>query len=193
VPKQPVTLPNWFLALPVNAPWLETLPALPPRFRRFDPADVHLTLMFLGACGETAARAALTATREALDSAPCSPFEVTLGDVVPMGPKKEYTALSALLTGGRDEVTTFMSRYRDVAADAANVRRDKRAPLPHITLGRPQRRATDVDREAGLAWATSVSLPGNTHVLDRVALYTWSDERRSALFRIVDSFPLTSR
>lgn len=186
-------LPNWFLAFPVKAPWLDTLPALPPRFRRFTPADVHLTLMFLGACGENAARAALAATRDALGPTSCSPFEVTLGDVVPMGPKKQYTALSVLLDQGRAQITEFLSRYRDVAADAANIRRDKRAPLPHITIGRPQRRATDVDRDAGLTWAATLSLPKDTHVLDRLALYTWSDERRSALFRVVDSFPLASR
>lgn len=56
----------------------------------------------------------------------------------------------------------------------------------------PKRRATDIDRDAGLTWATTLSLPKVPHVLDRLALYTWSDERRSALFRVVDSFSLAS-
>ncbi len=184
-------LPNWFLAFPVAADWVETLPAMPPRFRRFLPEDVHLTLMFLGGCGETAALAALQATHASLRATPSAPVTVTLSGVVPMGPKKEYTALSALLDVGRDEVTEHLRRHRDVAADAAGVRRDQRAPIPHVTLGRPQRRATEQDRVAGLEWAASLSLPNTPQVLSRVALYTWHPERRKALFRIVDSVSLS--
>lgn len=164
---------------------------MPPRFRRFSPTDVHLTLMFLGGCGETAALAALAATRDSLRATPTAPVTVTLGELVPMGPKKEYTALSALLDVGRDEVTELLRRHRDGAADAAGVRRDQRPPIPHVTLGRPQRRATEQDRVAGLQWATSVSLPNTPQVLRRVALYTWHTERRDALFRIVDSTSLS--
>lgn len=186
-------LPNWFLAFPISAPWIVDLPPLPPRFRRFDPSDVHLTLSFLGACGESAATAAFTTVRQALAQQPIPPLTVTLARVVPMGPKSQYTALSALLDQGRDAVVNVMQQLRDAPADAAGIRRDARPPLPHVTLGRPQRRATDDDRAAGLAWADALRLPQTPHVLDRLALYTWNTERRQALFRIVDSAPLGTK
>lgn len=180
-------LPNWFLAFPVAAEWITSLPKLPPRFRRFEPSDVHLTLAFLGGCGETAAHHALDVVRAAFRAAPCAPITVTLSSVVPMGPKREYTALSALLDGGRDAMTELMRSHRDAPADAAGVRRDQRSPIPHVTLGRPQRRATEADREAGLEWAAALSLPQAPIVLDRVALYTWNSDRAESLFRVVGS------
>lgn len=185
-------LPNWFLAFPIESPWVVDLPALPPRFRRFAPTDVHATLIFLGACGEPAALRALTAVRNALTTDGTAPVSVTLSHLVPMGPKREYTALSALLDEGRSKVADLMTRLRDAPADAAGVRRDQRAPIPHVTVARPQRRATESDRAAGLAWAASVQLPKTCHVLDRIALYTWNEERRETLFRVVDSVPLVS-
>lgn len=188
-----MVLPNWFLAFPVAADWITSLPKLPPRFRRFEPSDVHLTLTFLGGCGETAARGALDVVRAAFQHAPCGATTVTLANVVPMGPKREYTALSALLDTGRETVTELMRSHRDAPADAAGIRRDQRSPIPHVTLSRPQRRATDADREAGLAWAAAVSLPRTEIVLDRVALYTWNSDRAESLFRIVDSTRLDGR
>jgi len=183
-------LPNWFLAFPVSAPWIVDLPPLPPRFRRFDPLDVHLTLLFLGACGESAATAAFATVRDALVQRPVAPITITLGRVVPMGPKRQYSALSALLDQGRGAVVDLMQQLRDAPADAAGIRRDARKPLPHVTLGRPQRRATDEDRAAGLAWADALHLTETPHALDRLALYTWHTERRQALFRVVDCAPL---
>lgn len=183
-------LPNWFLAFPVAAEWIVDLPRLPPRFRRFEPSDVHLTLLFLGSCGEVAARQALDALGAVLTAQPVAPLAVTLSQVVPMGPKRDYTALSALLDQGRASTAALLQRLRDAPADAAGVRRDTRPPIPHVTLGRPQRRASDEDRSAGLAWANSVVLPKTPHVLDRIALYTWHTERREALFRVVDDVSL---
>lgn len=187
----PAVLPNWFLAFPVHADWLDQLPPLPPHFRRFALGDVHATLMFLGACGETAARAAFEATKQSLGKQPVAPITITWGKVVPMGPARQYTALSALLEQGREEVTELMREHRDVAADAAGVGRDRRAPIPHVTLGRPQRHATADDRAAGLEWASRVELPATTQVLERCALYTWHNERNKGLFRIVDEVSLT--
>lgn len=186
-----LVLPNWFLAFPVSAEWLTALPPMPPRFRRFQPSDVHLTLLFLGGCGETSALRALGAVRDALTAEPRAAVTITLGQLVPMGPRREYTALSALLVEGQAPVAELMKQLRDAPADAAGIRRDERSPVPHVTLGRPQRRATEEDRVAGLAWAASTTLPKAEQTLDRIALYTWHTERRDALFRIVDSVPLT--
>jgi hypothetical protein len=47
------------------------------------------------------------------------------------------------------------------------------------------RRATDEARAAGLVWAAALELRAVRARLDRIALYTWSENRRERLFRIV--------
>jgi RNA 2',3'-cyclic 3'-phosphodiesterase len=178
--------PNWFLAFPLDGRFVSELPAPPSGFRLFPPEDVHLTLVFLGGCGQAAAQKALAALDALLGATPRAPLAVSLGEVVPMGgSRKDYTALSALLERGRTETSELLSAFRDAITDAAGLRRQTRLPKPHVTLGRPKRRADDLHRQAGLAWAAGLDVRAVTATLDRVALYTWSDDRRERLFRIV--------
>jgi 2'-5' RNA ligase len=178
--------PNWFFAFPFDGAFIRQLPPPPPSFRAFPEADVHLTLSFLGACGEAAALRALGALDAALDALPLASFEVSLGDVVPMGPPLRYSALSALLDDGRDAATHRIASLRDFLSDAALARREQRAPKPHVTLARPRRGATGPEREAGLRWAKSLDLRHVRARLDRIGLYTWAEgKRQERLFRIV--------
>jgi 2'-5' RNA ligase len=180
--------PNWFVGLPVDGRFLASHVTPPPRgFRAFHPDDLHLTVAFLGPCGDEAALRALAALDEALASDPSlrAPIETSLGEVVPMGDPRRYSALSALLVAGRAETEARMAALRDPLADAAGSRREVRPPKAHVTLARPSRTASPADRRAGLAWAGALALE-DVHVrLDRVALYTWSLDRGSRLFRIV--------
>lgn len=182
--------PNWFLAFPVAGAFVLDLPELPPGFRRFHPEDVHLTLTFLGGCGEEAAERALLALEARLAAAPVASIEIALGKVVPMGSAREYSALSALLEQGRVATETCMAALRDVASEAALGRREKRAPKAHVTLARPKRQASAERRAQGLAWASALELRHVAARLDRIALYTWSEARADRLFRIVAELPL---
>lgn len=179
--------PNWFFAFPVDGRFVLDLPAPPPHFRLFPTEDVHLTLSFLGGCGEEAALRALAALDDVLAARPLPCLEVSLGNVVPMGgSKRDYSALSALLDQGRDATSTLIGELRDVLSDAALGRREKRPPKPHITIARPGRRASEEARAAGLRWAEGLDLRAIMARLDRIALYTWAEgNRRERLFRIV--------
>lgn len=180
--------PNWFFGFPLNGSFLLGLPPLPPSFRRFHVDDVHVTLAFLGGCSEEAAFRALAALDERLKSAPIVVMNVSLGEVVPMGgSRRAYSALSAILEQGREEATACLTAYRDVLTETATGRTEKRPAKPHVTIARPRQRATDAQRAAGLEWAASVNLRGVSATLDRVALYTWSEDkaRRERLFRVV--------
>lgn len=180
-----VTRPNWFFAFPVHGSFLEALPELPSGFRRFHPEDVHLTLAFLGRCGEAAAARALSALDGLLPILRQPPIPISLGTVTPMGSRQRYTALSALLDRGEPEARACLAVARDTLTEAALGRRERRAPKPHVTLARPRRKANARDREAGLSWAKQLDLSQVHATLDRVALYTWSEARRERLFRIV--------
>ena len=145
-----------------------------------------MTLAFLGGCGEDAAQRALAALDDRLRTAPLAALDVSLGEVVPMGgSRRAYTALSALLETGRAEATACLAALRHPLTEAATGRRDQRPPKPHVSIARPRARASDVDREAGLTWATKLDLHAVYARLDRIALYTWSEVRRDRLFRIV--------
>jgi len=183
--------PNWFFGFPLDGSFIRELPDLPSNFRRFDAEDVHLTLAFLGGCSEEAAERALAALDAQLERAPLSPLAVSLGDVVAMGgSRRNYSALSALLELGRAEVSACIASLRDLLTYPASGRTDQRPPKPHVSIARPRARASEADREAGLAWAAALRLHGVHARLDRIALYTWHERRRERLFQIVAERPL---
>jgi RNA 2',3'-cyclic 3'-phosphodiesterase len=178
--------PNWFFGFPIAGAFVLDLPALPVNFRRFHPDDVHLTLAFLGGCGEPSAERALAALDLRLAAEPLLPIPVSLGEVVAMGGSpRTYSALSALLDRGRAEATRCIASLRDGLTQAASGRTEKRLPKPHVTIARPRSRANAADRDAGLSWAGALQLQGCEARLDRIALYTWSETRRERLFQVV--------
>lgn len=179
-----MTSPNWFVAFPFEGTFAANLPAPPPRFRLLAPEDLHVTVAFLGACGEAAALRGY----ERITASPPS-VEVSLGAVVPMGPSR-YSALSALLVLGRREIEAMMSAFRDVVADAAGARREERPPKAHVTIARPSRGASAADRAIGESWANALDLRPRTTTIGRIALYTWSEDRTQRQFRIVRERPL---
>lgn len=171
--------PNWFVGLP--APVALELPPAPPATRLFAPSDRHFTIAFLGSVTEAQARSAWAA----LDW-PLPAVEVTLGAVVPMGPPRRYSALSFTLDRGRAEVEAAIAKARVACCEAAGVAVDPRPALAHLTIARPQRRATDAERATALAWAKEIRPPAAAFTLGSVALYTWAEDRKSTLFRIVE-------
>ncbi|MFZ5891376.1 MAG: 2'-5' RNA ligase family protein [Myxococcota bacterium] len=176
---------NWFFGFPLDGAFMRSLPAPPHGFRLYHPDDIHLTLAFLGGCGEAPALRALEALDGELEQAQLSSIDVSLGAVQPMGSRRAYTALSAVLDIGREAVEVYIARLRDALADAASVARDTRPPKAHATLARPARRASHAERQAGLVWARGLDL---THVNQRIrciALYRWSENRNERLFRVV--------
>jgi 2'-5' RNA ligase len=174
--------PNWFLAFPFDGRFLLELPAPPTGCRRFHPDDVHLTLAFLGPCGEASAEQALKALDACLAALTPSPIEVSLGPVVPLGSPRRYSALSALLERGRAETAAIIGALRDPVCLAASSRPDNRPPKPHITLARPERQANDAQRQRAVDWAESLELGHVQGRLDRIALYTWRQDRQKQLF-----------
>ena len=178
---------NWFVALPVPAAgWFERVGAPPRGVRLFHPDDLHLTVAFLGAVSEEAARRGFEEAR----AFPLGACEITLGPVVPMGNKRRPSALSARLLDGEREVARAITEVRDAISDAACAAREARPALPHLTVARPLRSATYAERTGALTWASSLDLGAPRVSLTCLALYTWSAERRERLFALRDRLPL---
>ena len=173
---------NWFVALPI-APyaWFARVPDPPEGTRRFHRDDLHITVAFLGPVGEAEARAAFAEAH----GWPVGAVEASLGRVRAMGSKRHFSALSAELELGREPVACGIAAVRDRMCDAACVRRDQRPALPHVTLARPGRSATSEQREGALAWASALELGEPRVLIDRIALYTWADDRRLRMFKCV--------
>lgn len=180
--------PNWFIGLVVHADgWFpERLGEVPPEHRLFSSEDLHLTVAFLGACGEKGARAAWA---NAADW-PLPATRITLGSVVPMGSPRRYSALSALVDANREPTEDAIGAVRDAMCRSAGARHESRPPKVHLTLARPKRRASTEARTCALRWAAAVDLTGVELLLDRLSLYTWSEDRTWGLFRRVKTLGL---
>ena len=179
---------NWFIALPVRAAELPAgmLESLPAGLRRFHPDDLHLTVAFLGAVSEERARQAWDRAGAITEG----PFVVQLGPPAAFGRPRRPSAFGLELGTGGEEVTRLIATWRDSLLAAAGLEPDPRDARPHLTLGRPPRRGGDVIRARARRWVETREPPPATLHLDRIALYTWNDDRRERLFRIVDERPL---
>jgi 2'-5' RNA ligase len=183
-----VPRPNWFIAfvVPPEAGWHHAGDAMPPGLRRFDPADLHLTLAFLGACPKSLAWCAW----EACAPLHQAPITVTAGSWRAMGPAARPTAYALTLQQGREPIArlieVFGIRLREMDAGPAAAAGSRAGPpLPHITMARPRRREAAQARVAMEAWMGGAPIPRDPLSLHTLALYTWTHDRSLRLFRLV--------
>jgi 2'-5' RNA ligase len=175
-------MPNWFIALPVRGEgWWAELPPAPAGLRIFAASDLHITVAFLGDVGESRARMAF----ELASEWPADPIAFSLGEVRPLGSPRRPSALSALVDEGGPALSRGIELCRDEMLEAAGARPDTRPPLPHATLARIRRKASNAQRRRALEWASTPGFPRPSLLADRIALFTWSRERSRRLFDIV--------
>jgi 2'-5' RNA ligase len=159
------------------------LPPAPPRVRVFGASDLHVTLGFLGSVQESeAARAwALIGSFSSFRS-----VRGTFDRVKPLGNPRRPTALSAMVDDGKEALSEMIAEARAPLLEAADAPPDDRAPLPHMTIARIQRRAMRVERREAMRWAERLDVGSATFSARSVALYTWSTDRPDRLFQIVE-------
>lgn len=177
--------PNWFLALPmpaVAAPaWLAAAAGAPPALRRFPAADLHLTLAFLGPCEPAAALAAWGAL--AAMSHPA--ITIRAAGWRALGAPAAPSAYGVTLAQGHEPLCRLLASWGATALAAAGCPPERRPPLPHLTLLRPPRREAAALRQPMATWMAAAPLPEAPATLTELALYTWAEDRRQRLFRIV--------
>ena len=168
---------------------LQLRPPPPPRVRVFATSDLHVTLSFLGSIQESDARKAWDRIGE------FASFRRVTGSfsgVEPLGNPRKPSALSAVVDTGREPLSEMIAEARAPLLSAAGAPEDTRPPLPHMTLARIQRRANRAERREALRWAQGLDLHEVTFTVPSVALYTWADDRRERLFKIVEDHVFAS-
>jgi len=180
--------PNWFIALPVRAADLPPglVGEMPPGLRRMHPDDLHITVAFLGPVRPRAARAAW-ALATTIDE---GPFRVESGALAAFGRPERPSAYGLDLGPGGAAVGAMIERWRNALLRAAAAREETRPVRPHITLGRPPRRGGTTIRARAHEWLATAAPAASALHLDRIALYTWPEDRRERLFRIVEQCTL---
>jgi 2'-5' RNA ligase len=172
--------PNWFVAIAVPAEdWWSLVPEPPPGVRGFDPADLHITVAFLGPTDRQRAERAFAL---AVDF-PRGPIDIRFGDVEAMGDARRPAAYALAIERGFETLVAGMNAVREPMWREAGARGDARPPKPHVTIGRPRRKALPEERAAARAWARSVDVRGRAVRLHEIVLYTWSEDRSIRQFR----------
>lgn len=174
---------NWFVALPVSADsWLDPLTAsLPQSCRAFAASDLHITLAFLGAMPADR----IPGIEALVQQIKSQSISASFSSFLALPSSKRLSAMTLGLDRGHDSVAALMRQHRDELIAAAGARPDQREPLPHMTFARPIRKYGSQARQDALAWMTQAPMPKAELILDRVALYTWSDQRPKVQFRKV--------
>lgn len=180
--------PNWFVAFPVPAqPWLSPLLATAPAsLRRFHPLDLHLTVAFLGPVSQEQAQ---QAWRRALEAPPAA-VEITFQALEPFGRPSAPSAFALTPGLGREALVRYLAQQRDALLAAAGRPPEGRKPRPHVTVARPGRKASPALIQEALAWLPGAPIPAQRLRLDRLALYTWSEDRRRRLFQVTQALSL---
>lgn len=166
----PSTPPNWFIGFAIQS---ESLAAIarqaPDGLQPVHPDDLHLTVAFLGSCGETTAR---QAWQNIIAAPPPARSESTLR-VEPIGLAscaKYYVASFAKA----DATAAFMLHVRRQNHAQFGIE-DNFEPFPHITLARRGNSPLSV-REAAARWFRESDIEGLRVHLNTLALYTWADD-----------------
>jgi 2'-5' RNA ligase len=174
---------NWFVGIPIPAGrWFAALVAdAPPAVRLLHPDDLHITVAFLGRASEDRAMAAWNE----LSDLSARSIEASLGKLEAFGSPRRPSALSVVLERGAAEVSALIASLRGPMISAAEARPDDRPPRPHLTVARPLRSASAEQRKKAVAWAAGKAPVAEVVLLDRLRLYTWSEDRRQRQFRAV--------
>lgn len=171
---------NWFIGLPVRPGELPdgVLDSLPPGVRAFHPADLHVTVAFLGPVSRQFALAAWESTDWSRQPA----LEACIRGRAALGPRRRPSACG-LDIGDRDgRLEAFIGEWRDRLLDAADRPCEKREVRPHVTLGRPRGDRSDTIRLR--EWLAD-DQPSTPITLDRIALYTRAEPTADRRFAIV--------
>jgi 2'-5' RNA ligase len=165
-----------------------------PSIRWVDPANLHVTLRFLGDVAGDRVEGLVRSLERSLRGA--APFEYRLGGVgtfpspAALRRGRDPRVLWAALETGGPELARLASRVeRAVMAAGVSDAIDDRPFRAHVTLGRFRSRPRGLDRTIRLL--EEVEFRGRAHFFEEVTLAESRLTPRGAMYETVESLPLT--
>lgn len=191
-----MTIANWFIGWPADH-WtpadavtrMQAALPLPPASRPMTGDDLHVTLAFLGACGEQAAQQAFDCALVQARTMPTT-IDLQARAWALLGSSQSPSAVALEMADSGGEIQRLIADHRPQLYDAAQARPDRRPPRPHVTVARLDRRLPTSPRHQ-LAHALGQRPPPEARLsLNALALFTWTEQRDERLFRRVRFCPL---
>ena len=138
--------PNWFIGVPVpDDQWFESAcSVLPAGLQVFHPADLHITVAFLGPVDEKTALSAWDVARKQV----LPDQTISLESMEAFGPVDRPSAIAVVPSQGKRQLSAFIGAHRDRILLHAGRNRDKYPPRPHVTVARIPRKASAEERAA---------------------------------------------
>ncbi|MCB1050381.1 MAG: hypothetical protein H6510_16815 [Acidobacteria bacterium] len=171
---------NWFVAYKVELPKLDLSLIEAEQVRWFQPADFHVTLVFLGGLNE----AQIGHAKSLFADFPAKPFDLPVKAFTTLPPGPRFSALCLQLQADPDWSDHVVTARKHFLV-ALNLPPETREPLPHITLARPLRQAGHQQRaKIQSAWCALQPPEIQVH-LGQLALYTWNEDRQVRQFQEV--------
>lgn len=166
---------NWFVAWPVVVPaevvaaWHE---AAPIGMKFHDPADLHITLAFLGRHEATQEKKLVDLIRRAK----IPPLEITLKSLIPLPQPRRFSAIAWEIANGRLELEKHITKWRPRVCRELGAFTEASPALPHVTFARPERKISNEDRDCILEWSETYAAPRQSFQLQAPAIFKWSSK-----------------
>ena len=181
-----------FIALPLPADWQYALsaaisqlsPSIPPDAVRWTaPANIHLTLRFLGATDPATVPAIIARLRQSLPATP--PPALSLCELGTFPPRREPRIIWAGLAGDLEMLDKLQS-VAESAAVSLGWPAERRPFSPHLTLGRVRDRASTSQRRTILRAITTATIPpASIWQPDAILLYRSVLTPQGAVYTII--------
>lgn len=178
---------NWFVAFKVDpGNWYGQLaPLLPQSLKIFHPDDLHMTIAFLGNFNEKVNPLDTKKIVEIIRGFTLEPITLNSQGIIVLPSEKHFTAICLDFENPQENgflhknklLLDSITILRDRLLEAAGVAPEKRNFLPHVTVARPHRRLSFLQKEILLGELRKIPSMTIPITLKTVALYTWADHR----------------
>lgn len=138
--------------------------------RAYAPEELHVTLAFLGKHDPgLEKKLGLLLRSLAIPGA-----EVLLGPLIALPQERRFSAIAWSMGFGVEKLNAVIEKRRARICREVGAKLDTRAPLPHITIARPERKISTEDRDLVLDWMPTCTPPAQRVVLDPPAIYRYA-------------------
>ena len=184
---------NWFVGIPISGDgWFEeVIEQLPENLRVFNSKDLHITVAFLGKLQieEDKVNRKVGNIKLVLEEMKTERKSFRLGGVLFLPSKKRFSAVCLSIEQGSTELSELILQYEPILKKCSGLKEmgmwEKRKPLPHVTIARPLKKLQWNDRRNIVENCSGIKIPFCDVLVNKVALYTWADNRKMMQFKII--------